>query len=59
MRWIAAGDRVEAISFYISITECGLTEAQDYMKALSHEAKAAKLENPASKPPGKKWFGIF
>jgi hypothetical protein len=29
-RAIAAGDRIEATSIYISITECGLTEAQEF-----------------------------
>ena len=40
---IAAGDRIGAISMYISITECGLTEAQKFIKALTTELQ---LENP-------------
>jgi len=35
-RAIAAGDRIEATSIYISITECGLTEAQEFIKALTN-----------------------
>jgi len=40
---IAAGDRIEATRIYISITECGLTEAQDFIKARTAELQA---ENP-------------
>ena len=31
-RAILDGDRIEATSMYISITECGLTEAQQFIK---------------------------
>jgi len=43
VRAIASGDRIGAISMYISITECGLTEAQKFIKALTNELQ---LENP-------------
>ena len=43
VRAIAAGDRIGATSMYISITECGLTEAQNFIKALTTELQ---LENP-------------
>ena len=36
VRAIAAGDRIGATSLYISITECGLTEAQKFIKALTN-----------------------
>jgi hypothetical protein len=41
VRAIAAGDRIGATSMYISITECGLTEAQKF--TLTTELQ---LENP-------------
>ena len=43
-RAIAAGDRIEATSIYISITECGLTEAQEFIKVRTTELLQA--ENP-------------
>jgi len=43
VRAIAAGDKIGATSMYISITECGLTEAQKFIKALTTELQ---LENP-------------
>jgi hypothetical protein len=43
VRAIAAGDRIRATSTYISITECDLTEAQKFIKALTTELG---LENP-------------
>ena len=43
VRAIAAGDRIGATSMYISITECGLTEAQKFIKVLTNELQ---LENP-------------
>ena len=42
-RAIAGGDRIRATSMYISITECGLTKAQEFIKALTTELQ---LENP-------------
>jgi hypothetical protein len=43
VRAIAAGDRIRATSTYICITECGLTGAQKFIKALTTELG---LENP-------------
>ena len=43
-RAIAAGDRIGATSMYISITECGLTEAQEFIKLRTTELLQA--ENP-------------
>jgi ribosomal protein L7/L12 len=53
---IAAGDRIEATSLYISITECGLTEAQDFIKALMIELKSRNPEKFAQKQQKKRWF---
>ena len=40
---IAVGDRIGATSMYISITECDLTEAQQFIKTLTTELQS---ENP-------------
>jgi hypothetical protein len=49
IKCIEAGDRIEATSSYISITECGLTQAQNYIRALTNEVEAQKLEKMAKK----------
>jgi len=41
---ILGGDRVEATSIYLSITECGLTEAQEFIKTLTAQLKESKPE---------------
>jgi len=41
---IAAGDRIRATSMYISITECGLTEAQEFIKALKEQLQTEQRE---------------
>ena len=46
---IAAGDRIGATSMYISITECGLTEAQEFIKARTTELQAENPEKFAQK----------
>ena len=48
LRAIAAGDRIVATSMYISITECGLTEAQKFIKVLTTELQVANLKKFAS-----------
>jgi len=48
-RAIAAGDRIEATSICISITECGLTEAQEFIKALTTELQSENPEKFAKK----------
>ena len=54
---IAAGDRIEATSLYISVTECGLTEAQEFIKARTNELKAENPERFTPKQKKKKrWF---
>ena len=46
---IAAGDRVKATSIYLSATEGNLTEAQNYVKALSVEAESAESQRSSKK----------
>ena len=41
---ITDGDRIEATSMYISITECGLTEAQQFIKARTVELQTEHPE---------------
>jgi hypothetical protein len=48
-RAIAAGDRIGATSMYISITECGLTEAEEFIKARTTELQAENPEKFAQK----------
>ncbi len=43
VRAIAGGDRIRATSMYISITECGWTDVQEFIKALTTELQ---LQNP-------------
>jgi hypothetical protein len=49
VRAIAAGDRIGATSVYISITECGLTEAQKFIKTLTTELELGNPEKFAKK----------
>jgi hypothetical protein len=49
VRAIVAGDRIGATSMYISITECGLTEAQEFIRARATELQAENPENFAPK----------
>jgi len=51
VRAIAAGDRIGATRMYISITECGLTQAQEFIKARTTELRAKKPEKFAQKQP--------
>ena len=51
VRAIAGGDRIGATSMYISITECGLTEAQEFIKALTTELQLENPEKFAKKEP--------
>ena len=41
---IAVGDRIGATSMYISITECDLTEAQQFIKTLTTELQSRNPE---------------
>jgi ribosomal protein L7/L12 len=58
---IVAGDRVEATNIYISATECGLTEAQTFIKTLTAEVKSNRLEKQTAKDERKRglWHGLF
>jgi hypothetical protein len=49
---IAAGDRVKAKSIYLSATESNLTEAQNFIKALTVESTQQR-RNRLSKSLGK------
>jgi hypothetical protein len=49
VRAITAGDRIGATSMYISITECGLTEAQNFIKALTTELELGNPEKFAKR----------
>jgi hypothetical protein len=51
VRAIAAGDRIGATSMYISITECGLTEAQEFIRARTTEPQAENPEKFTQKQP--------
>ena len=56
---IFANDRVEAVSIYISITECGLTEAQDFINQFTAELTASHPENFIRKKKRKRnWLPI-
>jgi hypothetical protein len=46
---IFAGDRIEATYIYISITECGLTEAQTYIRQLTSEVRSTEEEKQVAK----------
>jgi hypothetical protein len=49
LRAIAPGDRIGATSMYISTIECGLTEAQEFIKGRAAELQAEKriiVSNP-------------
>lgn len=56
---IFAGDRVEAINVYISITECGLTEAQKFVARRTEELKRDLPDKFSARASKKKLFGIF
>ena len=56
VRAIVAGDRIGATSMYISITECGLTEAQKFIKVLTTDLQVANLKKFAQKQPKTRRF---
>jgi hypothetical protein len=51
---IFGNDRVEATSMYLSITECGLTEAQAFIGKLTAELRESNAERFSRKKVGKK-----
>ena len=56
---IFANNRVEATSMYLSITECGLTEAQEFIKTLTAELNESKPERFVRKKQGKRnWLSL-
>ena len=50
---IFANDRVEATNIYITACECGLTEAQEFVKRLTAELKESNPDIFAYKKPRK------
>ena len=50
-RAIIDGDRIEATSMYISITECGLTEAQQFIKARTVELQTEPSRKVSKETP--------
>ena len=46
---VLAGDRIEATSTYISITEHGLTEAQKFIRTLFAEVESTHQDKPMAK----------
>ena len=52
---IIDGDRIEATSMYISITECGLTEAQQFIKARTVELQTEHPEKVRKETPLERW----
>ena len=54
---IAAGNKIEAIGMYISIAECGLTEAQDYIRNHAMETNVKTSEYLARKQQKRR--GLF
>jgi hypothetical protein len=55
VRAIAARDRIGATSMYISITECDLTEAQKFIKALTTELELELPEKFAKRQHKRRW----
>jgi len=54
---IFANDRVEATNLYLSITECGLTEAQQFIRNLTAELTETNPEDFArKKQPKRHWL---
>jgi hypothetical protein len=46
---IVAGDRVKATSIYLSATEGNLTDAQNFIKALTAETKTERAQQAGKK----------
>jgi DNA-binding GntR family transcriptional regulator len=51
VRAIAAGDRVQATSIYLSATEGNLTEAQNFMKSLAAASRPAQSQRSSKNQP--------
>jgi ribosomal protein L7/L12 len=50
---VLGGDRIEATTLYISITGCGLTEAQEFVRTLTAELKESTPARFVRKKQGK------
>ena len=50
---ILGGDRIEATTFYISTTGCGLTEAQEFIRTLTAELRDSNPARFVRKKQGK------
>jgi len=46
---LSFGDRIKALSVYISITGCGLTEAHEFIHELTNQMRSMELEHHTSK----------
>jgi hypothetical protein len=56
-RAIAMDDRIEATSMYITITGCGLTEAQIFIREKTLDMQGKEPEKFVRKPKRKNYFG--
>ena len=59
MQAVAVGDRIEATNLYMSITECGLTEAQKTIAEFTTDFHASKHEKFVTKQKNKWWRTLF
>ena len=56
---VFANNRVEATNIYLSITECGLTQAQEYIRSLTARLKESEPDKFARKKPGRRnWLPV-
>ena len=61
-RAMEAGDRIQAISQYMAITECGLTEAQNFVHGLAADTRVkepGEMREHSRGKPGKKWWRML
>ena len=56
---ITLDDRIEATSMYITITGCGLTEAQAFIRTKTLDMQGKEPEKIVRKPKRKHLFGYF
>jgi hypothetical protein len=56
---ITMDDRIEATSMYITITGCGLTEAQAFIRTKTVDMQGKEPEKFVRKPKRKNLFGYF
>jgi hypothetical protein len=59
VRAIGAQDRIGATSMYISITECDLTEAQRFIKALTTKLELELPEQFARRQQNRDWIRFW